>query len=529
MSSIIRIGTRGSELALWQARYTSEKLTALGYPNELIIIKTQGDVTQTWNTAFDKLEGKGFFTKELEEALLKNEIDVAVHSHKDLPTENPPGLIVAAVSERENPAELLLIRKDCIEEKNVFQIKTGAKIGTSSARRQTQIRLFRPDLQITELRGNVPTRIDKLRKGDYDAILLAAAGVNRLKIDLSEFEAIELDPKVFVPAPAQGALAWQIREDDDKMINILNRLHHDDDAYCISLERKILNLFDGGCQLPLGVYCRTEFDENEKLFFRVNVSWAKDKNASPAQIEFDFYNTENLPERIHSALVNLRPKNIFISRDLRENDYFNRALSQLGFKVIGKSLIEFREIKFKELPKCDWVFFSSKHAVRYFFRQNPKVENARFGCVGKATATELRKFGFRADFIGQSTDTKLIGKQFSSRIGNSKVLFPSAKESLQSIQLQMNRKENAINLPVYETLKQSVEVNDAQVLVFTSPSNVESFFVKNKWREGCVAVAMGDVTKKSLEKKGVKKINTTKDFDDLGLIHSVLLSSIEKL
>src|SRR6202008_1204662 len=152
MQKII-IGTRGSELALWQANYTKDLLEKLGHEAELKIISTQGDRTQQWNTSFDKLEGKGFFTKELEDELLNGSIDLAVHSHKDLPTENPEGLIIAAVSQREDPGELLLIRKEAVDEKKKFGLKHKALVGTSASRRKSQLLAFRDDLQLADLRG----------------------------------------------------------------------------------------------------------------------------------------------------------------------------------------------------------------------------------------------------------------------------------------------------------------------------------------------------------------------------------------
>ena len=184
---MIIIGTRGSALALWQANYTKDVLEKKGHAVEIKIIETKGDVSQQWNTSFDKLEGKGFFTKELEEALLNKTIDVAVHSHKDLPTENPDGLIIAGVSSRENPADWLIMREECEDDTQKFSLKKGAKVGTSSARRKSQFLAFRPDIEIADLRGNVPTRIQKLKDGQYDAILLAAAGLERLELDLSDF------------------------------------------------------------------------------------------------------------------------------------------------------------------------------------------------------------------------------------------------------------------------------------------------------------------------------------------------------
>src|SRR5580698_3790758 len=202
------IGTRGSDLALWQANFVKSRLAANNISAELKIIKTQGD--RILNLSFDKLEGKGFFTKELEEELLSGKIDIAVHSHKDLPTENPPGLIIAAVSEREDPSELLLILKDCVDVHQKLSVKYGGIVGTSSNRRKAQLLAYRPDLDIKDIRGNVPTRVHKLHDENYDAIMLAKAGVTRLGLDLSEFYVEELSPTELIPAPAQGALAIQI-------------------------------------------------------------------------------------------------------------------------------------------------------------------------------------------------------------------------------------------------------------------------------------------------------------------------------
>ena len=178
----------------------------------------------------------------------------------------------------------------------------------------------------------------------------------------------------------------------------------------------------------------------------------------------------DLPEKIVNHVNNIKPQNVFITKNLREQDYLSRALKSLEFSIEGQSLIEFKQIAIKELPETDWVFFSSKHAVRYFFDQKPNLGKVKFGCVGTATSKELRNRGFRADFIGQSNDTKLIGKQFASRAGNSKVLFPIARESMQSIQHQIINQDNVFNLPVYATSKHSKEINtDYTIIVFTHP------------------------------------------------------------
>ena len=289
----ITIGSRGSDLALWQANHVKRQLENLGHEVEIKVIVTQGDAIQ--HLSFDKLEGKGFFTKEIETALLEKSIDLAVHSHKDLETNPPAGLVIAAVSEREDPSDLLLIAKSKVDTTQPWNLALDASIGTSSARRKSQILRFRNDLNISDLRGNVPTRIQKLRDGNYDAIVLAKAGVDRLQLDLSEFFVEVLNPTEFVPAPAQGVLGLQIREDDTRMAEIMQHLNHRDVAKRIGIERKVLNLLDGGCQLPLGVYC-----PNEKQVF---VSHATSSNVAAKGY---YYEPENLDEVVAQIVSDLK-------------------------------------------------------------------------------------------------------------------------------------------------------------------------------------------------------------------------------
>jgi hydroxymethylbilane synthase len=287
MGKLITIGSRGSDLALWQANHVKAELESLGHEVKIQIITTQGDAIQ--DLSFDKLEGKGFFTKEIEEQLLDGKIDLAVHSHKDLETNPPPGLIIAAVSEREDPSELVLIRKESVDSEENFGIKKNAIVGTSSARRKSQLLAYREDIEIKDIRGNVPTRIDKLRNGDFDAIMLAAAGVRRLKLDVSDLEVRVLDPTQFVPSPAQGVLALQIREDDTELAEILSKLNNQEVAKQIAVERGILNRLEGGCQLPLGAYCTFENDQ-----YQVWVSFAQAWNELPIQATYEADDTDHL-------------------------------------------------------------------------------------------------------------------------------------------------------------------------------------------------------------------------------------------
>ncbi len=253
---MLKIGTRGSKLALWQAHDLQAQLKGLDIDSELVIIKTKGDEIQ--NLGFDKLEGKGFFTQEIEYALLAGDIDVAVHSMKDLPTEMVEGLSIAGLSKRANPADFLIIKKPSLDPSQPLMLKSGRKIGTSSIRRKVQLKHFDPTIDTVDVRGNVPTRLKKLNTEDYDAIVLAGAGVQRLEISLDDYHVIEFSPKEFVSAPAQGVIAYQCRTANKPTRRILKQIHDASTALCTNVERKVMKIMDGGCQLPLGAYCERD-------------------------------------------------------------------------------------------------------------------------------------------------------------------------------------------------------------------------------------------------------------------------------
>ncbi len=294
MNRTIVIGTRGSDLALWQANYTKAALENLGFKVELKIIKTRGDQIQ--HLSFDKMEGKGFFTKEIEEALLSRSVDIAVHSHKDLETTPPEGLVISGVPMRGNAEDILLINKESVLTERTFGLKDNAVVGTSSVRRKVQLAFHCPNTEVKDLRGNVPTRIQKLREKQYDAILLARAGVERLEIDLSEFHVEILSAQQFVPAPAQGALALQCREGDEEIISILNHLNHEQTIECIFIEREILRHMNGGCQLPLGAFAVKEGNA-----FVCHLAFAKTVNDQVSY--FSMRNEE--PQQIINHLLGL--------------------------------------------------------------------------------------------------------------------------------------------------------------------------------------------------------------------------------
>jgi hydroxymethylbilane synthase len=521
LNRTLTIGTRGSELALWQANFVKDSLAAIGITAELKIIKTQGD--RILNLSFDKLEGKGFFTKELEEELLAGKIDIAVHSHKDLPTENPPGLIIAAVSEREDPSELLLILKDCVDVHQKLSLKYGAIVGTSSNRRKAQLLAYRPDLDIKDLRGNVPSRVNKLRNESYDAIMVAKAGISRLGLDLSEFHVEEITPNELVPAPAQGVLAIQIRESDAELFDTLQALNHPGVAEELAVERTVLKLFGGGCHLPLGCYCRREDNK-----FQVFTSKADEGDEFPDRLFLESESAEGLAERVVAKFDKARklPLSVFISRELSEQSYFRRALEKHAIKIEARSLIRtvpvITRVDSFIFKHVDWIFFSSKNAVEYFFRLEPLLpKQVKFGVMGSGSEEMLRRKGFFTDYVGEGNDTAEIAAEFAKLANGLTVLFPGAEGSMRSVQHGMSAETKIIDLPVYETvMEEEIEASGADVLVFTSPSNVDAYFADNLLDPYQKVIAIGKSTGKKFDEMGVKY---TLPFspDEVGLAEAV--------
>jgi hydroxymethylbilane synthase len=244
---VIRIGTRASELALRQARLVENALLTHGITAELVTFKTTGD--KKLDQPLSEIGAKGLFTRELEVALSKNKIDCAVHSLKDLPSESPEGLEIVAQLEREDPRDVLVVNRQTGAE-SLDDLPAGSRVGTSSLRRRAQLLARRPDLEVVELRGNVPTRLGKVEKGSVHAAVLAAAGLIRL--DVARRIAMYLEPPEWLPAAGQGAIAIQIRGDDSRMRGLLQPLDHQPTSIATRAERAFLAALEGGCQVPIG-------------------------------------------------------------------------------------------------------------------------------------------------------------------------------------------------------------------------------------------------------------------------------------
>ncbi|QDY43562.1 hydroxymethylbilane synthase [Candidatus Pantoea soli] len=255
LNKIFRIATRQSPLALWQAQYVQQRLMAAhpGLQVELVPMVTKGDVIL--DTPLAKVGGKGLFVKELELAMLENRADMAVHSMKDVPVDFPEGLGLVTICEREDPRDAFVSN----HYHSVDELPQGAVVGTSSLRRQCQLSARRPDLVIRSLRGNVGTRLGKLDAGEYDAIILAAAGLKRLGLEDRIRQA--LPAELSLPAVGQGAVGIECRLDDDALITLLQALNHDDTAVCVRAERAMNTRLEGGCQVPIGSFAVLEDDQ----------------------------------------------------------------------------------------------------------------------------------------------------------------------------------------------------------------------------------------------------------------------------
>lgn len=248
MKKEIKIGSRKSPLALWQANWVRDNLLKRFSDITVTIIKITTSGDKFLDAPLSEVGGKGLFVKEIEEALLDHHVDIAVHSMKDVPNTLPDNLSIAAITEREDPRDVLISKKNT-PLKNLPQ---GACVGTSSLRRQAQLLKFRPDLQIIPLRGNVGTRIDKLENHDFDAIVLAAAGVKRLNMEHKITEYIDTD--ICLPATGQGALGLETRTDDTDILRFIKDFDHHKTHIAVAAERVVLNKLQGGCQIPIGAY-----------------------------------------------------------------------------------------------------------------------------------------------------------------------------------------------------------------------------------------------------------------------------------
>lgn len=425
------IGSRGSQLALWQARWVAAQLLELGIESDLKIIKTTGD--KITDVPLAKVGSKGLFTKEIEEALLSGEIDLAVHSLKDLPTMLPDGLTLAAIPERESPFDALIGH-------TLESLPQGAKVGTSSLRRSAQLKAARPDLEIESVRGNLDTRLRKLDEGQYDAILLAAAGLRRLGWGARIAEL--MDPEMMCPAVGQGALAIETRDDGGAAFRACARLDHAPTRAEVTAERALLAALGGGCQVPIGAYAQAD---GPRLRLRSVVvhpdghTMLTDECGGGVKqaAEIGALSAERLLARgarqilaqVYGLELPLAGRRVVVTRARRQAGTLAGKLRELGAEVIELPVIDFVQLAFvrPEWSNYQWAIFTSANSVEYFFQRMAAVKGPRLCAIGPATAQALRDRGMEPEvvpeeYVAESIVESLAGAGLSGQ----RVLIPRA-------------------------------------------------------------------------------------------------------
>ncbi len=408
----IVIGSRGSDLALTQTNYIADRLRALSPDLEVAveIISTKGD--RVTDVPLAQVGGKGVFTKELEVALLDGTIDLAVHSLKDLPTELPGGLALGAVPERENPTDALISASGV----GLMELPQGAKVGTSSTRRQVQLRACRPDLQLLDLRGNVPTRLKKLHSEGLDAIVLATSGLIRL--GLEAHITAHMKPEHMLSAVGQGALGIEIRENDPVLGPLVAQLHDRETAAATTAERTLLDALGGGCQVPLGALATVSGDvltlqacacsPDGSQVIRATESGSIDApealGRTVAQSLIDGGASAFIQQVGLDALKAKQPlagKTIVVTRAANQASVLSEELNALGAAVLDFPTIAINS-RVAELPvdgedAYDWIIFTSANGVNHFVaaleaegRSLAEFRAADFCAIGPATAAALR-------------------------------------------------------------------------------------------------------------------------------------------
>ena len=480
----LRIGTRGSDLALWQARHVASLLQP-DAECELVVLKTRGDLID--DVPLQTIEGKAFFTGEIERALLDGAVDLAVHSFKDLPTAMTPGLTIAAVPTRASQRERLLIRPQSHAPNGAFlALGPAAVVGTSSPRRAAQLEILRPDLRTVSLRGYVPTRVSRLREGRYDAIVLAAAGLDRLQLDLRGLIDIELELDWFVPAPAQGALAIQIRSGDAKLAKLVQRKLHDEHcARAVAAERKLLERAGGGCNLPLGAAVTGDGPYRAFVFLGAGhphasdrSRWASAEASTPEHAADSAFAKLDVPEARSGPLAGTTIALCGSAGSVLE---LRNRLSELGASVALEEVIGFEDIAAPDLPQRasalragDAIAVTSREAARRLLGLSV-AQGVAIAAVGEATASALRLVGLEPSIVGEQG-----GAQLARRLGCQRgayVLFPGAEETSGELEHELLLLGVRVErVPIYRTVRrpQATLAPDVDVRVLFSPSSVRA-------------------------------------------------------
>jgi hydroxymethylbilane synthase len=517
MSKIIRIGTRDSELALWQAKAVQQQLEHLGHKTQLVPVKSDGDLKL--DQPISEMGITGVFTKILDVAMLNNEIDIAVHSLKDVPTVLPKGIVQAAVMKRGNIRDTLVFKNN--EE---FMSQKEAVIATGSLRRKAQWLNRYPTHTIVGLRGNVNTRLQKLEDSDWNGAIFAAAGLGR--IDVRPEEAVNLE--WMIPAPAQGAIMMTARENDEDVRTILAEINHEETEICTTIERKFLNLLEGGCSAPIGAIA---FIKDETVSFQgILLSLDGSKKIEVTRKEA-LGNHHNIAEYCSNYILE-RGGNRLMD-DLKDADkhtqvYSTKALTEAQkhrFKNVKVDSSDFLKISLNRIPKpilkaeIRNVIITSQNAVEAITTIVP-MEELQFKniyCVGRRTKKLIEiKIG---KVKHSENSAKALADYLVDYIDGTEVTYFCSDKRLDELPSILEDNQIIVNeIEAYQTVLDSVKTDDSvEGVMFYSPSTVESYMQNNSANK--IAYCIGDTTateaKKHFDDVRIAKVPTIESVIDL--------------
>lgn len=563
-AGVLRIGTRGSRLALAQANWVADALrhTHPGLNVELVIIQTTGD--RILDSSLNRIGGKGVFTREIEIALLDGRIDVAVHSLKDLPTTQPAGLALAAITEREDPRDVLLAARPI----RLEDLTAQDTVGTSSLRRRAQLMRLSPRVRVADIRGNVPTRLRRMLDGEYTAIVLAAAGLIRLELEVPYIQF--MDDGLMLPAPGQGALGLQARADDVATASLLAALHHHDSARCCLAERAVLQGLGGGCQLPLATLATIDSPGFLMLQARVlNLDGSESIESSVLGPEGE---AEALGQALAIELLRRGADRLLEGvRATSPEDGFERAVSAaealdqgpLGGATVlitrdedadGPLSMSIRghgghplciPLVAHESPddpgplmeaaarlyEYDWLVLTSARAVEALV---PLVSLAakpspRLACVGEGTARAVRAAGGEVTLVGPEGNAQSLADAMRSHgdLDGARILFPAADRAAATIETELAAAGARVDrvtayvtrLLAPQNFTQTLATNPPAAALFCSPSAVAAWqaLQETTLPPGCLVGSMGPSTSQALAAAGLPVHFTaeTRTFDGL--------------
>ena len=555
----IKIGTRGSKLALYQAFLVQEELQK-HYPDTTFIIeiiKTKGD--QILDVALSKIGDKGLFTKEMETALFNGEIDMAVHSLKDLPTRFPEGAMLGAVLKRGDIRDALI----SLDGRKVKDLTSKDVIATSSLRRKAQLLRINPDFKIIEIRGNVNTRIRKMQEGYCDVMVMAGAGLQRL--EMGEYISELFDPELMIPACSQGAIAVEIRENDPATAELVSKINHTESFAATEAERTFLGTLEGGCQIPVGSYTRIEGDKFKITGFISSIDGSKFLRESAeghlsdavylsAKLAKSLYNqggaqilseirTETLANP--AAVLTLKDKVIISTRALEASDTLPEIIKSSGAKLLSLPMIEIvpspLDIQMTEdlnnLESFDWIFFTSKNGVVNFFKQlidskgnTTLPKTAKIAVIGLKTGLELEYYGYAPTFISEENTAEEFLNRFEAKYKpeNLKILLALGNLADNTLENRLSIQNTTHRINVYQTVKpaqadqailEQIKNDGYDLIIFTSPSTFNNFctFYEPSLLGKLKMASIGSVTTKAIQKAGFEPLLTARKSNTEGI------------